>query len=235
MGLYAMVLRFDGERFWGRAYGVTYSDFTLTDCEFNSCGIVRDLGDPQNRIERISVTGAAQLNCSIDEAIIRDVTVHDLKKLGSAPLFLWGCLFERVTLSGRINAIKINQTVGLPNAPVDRQQAHNAGAIEFYSSSDWALDISRAEFSGGVTFEAIPGDKVRRDPDRQVVVPRTGLVQADWRAIDFDGTAIDYALSRFDQEGLFDSVVLAKRSDRKWAKRDHAVLRRLCDAGIALA
>jgi len=144
-------------------------------------------------------------------------------------------LFERVTLSGRISAIKINQTVGLPNAPADRQRVHNSGAIEFYSSSDWALDISQAEFPGGVTFDAIPGDKVRRDPDRQVIVSRAGLARSDWRAIDFDGTAIDYALSWFEQEGLFDSVVLAERSDRKWAKRDHAVLRRLCDAGIGLA
>ncbi|MBA3041272.1 MAG: hypothetical protein KJ690_15650 [Alphaproteobacteria bacterium] len=226
---------FVGERFWGRASGVTYTDLSLIDCEFNSCGVERDTGDPRNHIERISVMGAAQLNCSIADALIRDVTIQDLRKLGSAPLFLWGCLFERVTLSGRISAIKINQTVGLPNAPADRQRVHNSGAIEFYSSSDWALDISQAEFPGGVTFDAIPGDKVRRDPDRQVIVSRAGLARSDWRAIDFDGTAIDYALSWFEQEGLFDSVVLAERSDRKWAKRDHAVLRRLCDAGIGLA
>lgn len=95
------------------------------------------------------------------------------------------------------------------------------------------MDISQAEFQGGVTFEAIPGDKVRRDPDRQVVVARADLARTDWRAIDFDGTALDYALSWFEQGSLFDSVVLAERSDRKWAKRDHAVLRRLRDAGIA--
>lgn len=230
-----MVLRLDGERFWGRASGVAYSDLFLADCEFNSCGIVRDFGDPQNRIEHVNVTGAAQLNCSITDALIRDVRVHDLKRLGSAPLFLWGCLFERVTLSGRISAIKINQTVGLPDAPADRQRAHNAAAIEFYSSSDWALDISQAEFPGGVTFEAIPGDKVRRDPDRQVVVARAGLASADWRSIDFDGTALDYALSWFERDSIFDSVVLAGRSDRKWGKRDNAVLRRLCDAGVASA
>lgn len=112
-----MVLRLDGERFWGRASGVAYTDRSLTDCEFNNCALERDLSDPQNRIEQVNVTGAAQLNCSITDAIIRDVKVHNLRKLGSAPLFLWGCLFERVTLSGRIGAIKINQTVGLPDSP----------------------------------------------------------------------------------------------------------------------
>ena len=221
------------ERFWGRASGVTYADLALADCEFNGCIIARDGVSPQNRIERIALEGTAQLNCSVSETLLRDVRLHNLKRLGAAPLFLWGCLFERVTLSGRISAIKINQRVGLPSDPPERQQTHDALATRFYSTSDWALDISAAEFSGGVSFEAIPGDKIRRDPERQILVRRAALAETDWRGLDFDGTAIDIGLSWFEQDSLFDSVVLAERSDRKWVKRDRAVLRRLCDAGIA--
>jgi uncharacterized protein YjbI with pentapeptide repeats len=221
------------ERFWGRASGVIYNDLALTDCEFNGCVIARDSGSPQNRIERVSLQGAAQLNCSISEAVLRDVQLDNLKRLGNAPLFLWGCLFERVTLSGRISAVQINQRVGLPSDPPERQRAHNALVTSFYSNSDWALDISAAEFPGGVTLDAIPGDKVRRDPERQFLIKRAALSGMDWRSVDFDGTALDINLSGFERDSLFDSVVLSQRSDRKWAKRDQAVLRRLCDAGIA--
>jgi hypothetical protein len=221
------------ERFWGRASGVTYADLHLVDCEFNSCVIARDSRSPQNSIERIELVSAAQLNCSISEALLRDVRLHNLKRLGNAPLFLWGCLFERVILSGRISAVKINQSVGVPSDPPQRQQAHNAVVTRFYSTSDWALDISAAEFPGGITFEAVPGDKIRRDPERQVLVRRAALAATDWRGIDFDGTAIDLGLSWFEQDSLFDSVVLVERCDRKWIKRDRAVLQRLCDAGIA--
>ena len=221
------------DRFFGNGSGVRYSGHTLTDCEFNGCNIVRHVGSPQNLLEHLNIVRASQVNCSISEATIRDVRLTDLKRLGSAPLFLWGCLYERVTLSGRISALKINRNIGATNA--EHQRAHDASTVQFYSKSDWALDISAAEFPGGVTFEAIPGDKVRRDPNRQVLVTRDALAQADWRNIDFDGTAIDMALSWFEQGSLFDNVVLVERSDRKWAKRDQAVLRKLCDAGIAFA
>jgi len=164
--------------------------------------------------------------------VFRDVHVNGLKRLGDAPLFLWGCLFERVILSGRISALKINQSVALPE-PAEGQRVHNAGVVQFYSGSDWALDIADAEFPGGVTFEAIPGDKIRRDRERQMLIERPALADRDWRSIDFDGTAINIAISWFEQSSLFSSVVLAGRSDRKWAKRDQAVLRRLCDAGLA--
>lgn len=227
-----MISRFDGERFFGRASGVSYADLLMTDCEFNGCHVVRDRGAPQNRFDRIEIERASQMNCSISEAVFRDVRVHDLKRLGDAPLFLWGCLFERVTLSGRISALKINQSVTVPE-PAERQGAHNAAAVQFYSGSDWALDISEAEFPGGVSFEAIPGDKMRRDPDRQVLVARAALAQSDWSQVDFDGTAINIEIGWFERHSLFDSVVLAARCDRKWAKRDLAVLQRLRDAGIA--
>jgi hypothetical protein len=221
-----------GEHFRGRISGVVWEDLVLEDCEFTACVIARDNGRPQNRLERIEVKHAAQLNCSIRETLLRDVRLHGLKRLGDAPLFLWGCLFERVTLSGRISAVKINRSITLPE-PLERQRVHDAATIQFYAISDWALDISRAEFPGGVSFEAIPGDKVRRDPTRQVLVSRAALAEHNWRAVDYDGTAINIELGWFESKSLFNNIVLAARCDRKWAKRDQAVFRRLCDAGIA--
>jgi hypothetical protein len=178
------------------------------------------------------------MNCTVVEGLFRDVLLKDLKRTGNAPLFLWACLFERVALSGRISAAKINGSVGARlnesrEQTRARQEAYDARAREFYAISDWALDISQAEFPGGITFEAIPGDKIKRDPERQVLVTRNSLSSTAWQALDFDGTALNIALGWFERHSLFDSVVLAARSDRKWSKRDTAVLTRLRDAGIA--
>ncbi len=218
--------------------GIHMSDFALVDCEFDGCVAARDEGAPRNLFERIDAERASQMNCTVFEGVFRDVSLRGLKRLGDAPLFFWGCVFERVTLSGRISAMKLNGSVAgrfreSTEETRRRQQAHDLFVSDFYSTSDWALDITKAEFPGGISFEAIPGEKVKRDPDRQVLVTRTALATLDWRTLDFDGTALNIALGWFERHSIFDSVVLAARSDRKWSKRDQAVLTRLRDAGIA--
>jgi hypothetical protein len=115
------------------------------------------------------------------------------------PRYSWGCVFERVALSGRISAVKINANVAsrireTAEENQRRREAHDLFVRDFYANSDWALDIAQAEFPGGISFEAVPGDKIRRDPDRQVLVTRSVLAASDWRALDFDGTAMNIAL-----------------------------------------
>ncbi|TWB93567.1 hypothetical protein FBZ93_110172 [Bradyrhizobium macuxiense] len=225
-----------GERFSYKASGIRLSDFTVVDCEFSGC-VARRTEGSFNLFERIDLERASQMNCSVFEAVFRDLSLRGLKRLGDAPLFLWGCVFERVALSGRISAVKINDFASRITESAEenqrRRDAHDLFVRNFYSKSDWALDIAQAEFPGGISFEQVPGDKIRRDPDRQVLVTRSALAVSDWRALDFDRTAIDIALGWFERYSIFDSVVLAARSDRKWSKRDLAVLARLRDAGIA--
>jgi hypothetical protein len=233
-----MTAKVVGERFFREVAGTHLSDFTLVDCEFDGCVARRDGGEARKVFERIELHRASQMNCVVFEGVFRDVSLSGLKRLGDAPLFLWGCVFERVILAGRISAIKINGSVAshfkeTPAATQQRQKTHDLFVREFYGASDWVLDITQAEFPGGISFEAIPGEKVRRDPERQVLVTRTALKSSAWQALDFDGTALNIELSWFERHSLFDSVVLAARSDGKWSKRDLAVLARLRDAGIA--
>jgi hypothetical protein len=185
-------------------------------------------------IRNIRATDVSQLNCSIDTAAIENVIVHNLKRTGDAPLFLWGCVFRHVVLSGAISAVKINRPIGVnPEKTARLQPAWDAFTRSWYDSVDWGIDISKAKFGGGFTLEAIPGDKVRRDPATQVLIRRSALVDSDWRKLDYDGTAIDIAISWFEKGSQFDSVVIAARTARKWAKRDVAVLDMLRKCGIA--
>jgi hypothetical protein len=105
---------------------------------------------------------------------------------------------------------------------------------EFYANIDgWALDISEAKFSGSVSFEAVPGHRVRRDPETQVLVTRDILNRSDWQKLEYGNSAFDIAIRWFLDESLFDSVVLAARMGAKDAKNDVAVLSMLREHGIA--
>lgn len=181
-------------------------------------------------VRDVKLIDVIQINASLDTSILEDVTVHNLKRHGASPLFLWGCVFKRVKLSGVLSGIKINRSAG-PLHP--DQQQWDAATVAFYDMVDWALDISEAKFRGGCTFEAIPGHLIRRNPKTQALVKRHKLEVSDWRRLQYDGTAIDIGLLWFLSESLFDSVVLAARSDPKWSKRDLAVLHMLRSEGIA--
>jgi hypothetical protein len=216
------------------ARSVEICDIALANCEFDGCVLPSQTSGKPHIIRNIHATDASQMNCSISTAAIEDVIVHNLKRTGDAPLFLWGCVFHHVVLSGSISAVKINRSIGgRPETAASAQLAWDAFVRSWYDSVDWAIDISKAKFGGGFTLEAVPGDKVRRDPATQVLIRRSALADPDWRKLEYDGTAIDIAISWFEKGSQFDTVVIAARTARKWAKRDVAVLDMLRKRGIA--
>ena len=222
--------------FRGRAQAAAIQDMELTDCVFEACYVPRQTSPGAwFTIRNVSLNNASQVNCSINKAIVEDVRLHDLKRQGEAPLFLWGCVFRHVSLSGRISGLKINRSLSpIPGGgPPADQVASDEQARQFYAATDWALDISRAEFCGGVTFEALPGSKIKRDPDTQVLVSRSALLHSDWESFDYGNSAFNIALSWFLKGSLFDSVVLAARMGSKDAKKDLAVLAMLRQQGVA--
>lgn len=228
------MIEIEDQTFWKGAAQPTYSDVAARRCAFNQC-FLRANPTPGSwtKISNVHLSDASQWNCSISSAAFEDVSIHNLRRTGDAPLFLWGCVFRHVKLSGRLSAIKINRSVGAGPRFDDVQPAWDSAVTKFYTDVDWALDISDAQFPGGITFEAIPGHLIRRNPDTQALVKRDALSLAHLESLDFDKTAINIALSWFLRGSLFDSVVVAARSDSKWAKRDKAVLNMLRSEGIA--
>lgn len=165
--------------------------------------------------------------------MIEDVSLHNLKRQGNSPLFLWSCVFRHVKVSGKISGVKINRWVTVGTGGSELQGAWDACVKKFYEGTDWALDISEAKFAGGISFEAIPGDKIKRDQETQVMVSRDNLVRSDWRSFNYGSTGFDIALSWFLEDSLFESVVLAARMASKSAKSDIEVLDMLRKEGIA--
>lgn len=184
-------------------------------------------------IRNVELRDIGQENCSLTATALEDIQLHNLKRLGSDPLFLWCCVFRHVVLSGRVSALKINRTFNIGSNDGRIQKQWDRATLEFYEKTDWALDISAAKFTGAVSFEAIPGELIRRNPETQVLVRRSKLHDVDWQKLDFENTAIDVALSWFLSDSLFDSVVLAAQDNSKWKKREIAVLEMLRRQQIA--
>jgi len=217
-----------------RSAGTSFKDLAISDCHFEGCYLSgQRLPGSWTSIRNIHLRNVKNSSCGIETAKFEACYVHNLTRQGKIPLFMWGCVYSEVSLSGKIGAIKMNRSVGAGEAAKADQAAWDRATKDFYAGVDWALDISSAKFAGSVSFEAIPGDKIRRDPETQVLVTRQALADERWRQLDFGRSGFEVAISWFLQESLFDSVVLAARMGSGDAKSDIAVLRLLVDKGFA--
>jgi hypothetical protein len=208
------------------------SDYVLDSCRFDNCCIERQ-EKPGDRpvVRNVILCHCAQSACFLHAVAIEEVSLQDLKNIGRMPLFLWGCVFKHVELKGPIAGLKINRVLE-PDGAKD-QKNWDRDARLYYSKLDWALDISRAEFTGGVSLEAIPGSLIRRDPETQVLVTRQRLDQVDWKALDYGETAFATCLQWFLQDSQFDDVVLVAAKKSRKFRRELAVLQMLRNEGVA--
>ena len=187
-----------------------------------------------NVVRNIRASNITNFNSSADTICFQNLVVRNLKRVGRSPLFLWGCVFDQVRLEGTISATKINRWIDAGSRDAEVQARWDKAMVDFYSGVEWALDISAAKFSGAISFEALPGDKIRIDRLHQAVVKREKLASGEWKLIDYDGTALDIALSWFLQDSLFDSVVVAATTaNRALGRREVEVIKRFREAGIA--
>ncbi|MBZ0090224.1 MAG: hypothetical protein K8H90_07585 [Thermoanaerobaculia bacterium] len=124
---------------------------------------VRDVALTDCRIEGSAVVGPAVL----DEVVIDGLSYHDL-------VLAFGPLLRHVTLRNRVGAIKINAEPHMVDRSPAMLAAFAAARAEFYAATDWALDISEAEFTA-FEIDGVPAQLIRRDRDTQAVVRRATL------------------------------------------------------------
>ena len=228
----AVMLRFVGQTFWHSGEPLSLSGVSANNCAFNQC-YTRSVSRGWNRFSEIHLDNVSHWNCEVTGGEFDEVTLRNLKKTGSAPLFLNACVFRHVTLAGSISGLKLNRSELETIVQESDRKWRDEQIVAFYSGVDWALDISAAKFPNGVTFEAVPGDKVVRDRNTQALIRRETLIATDWRALDYGQTAIDIAIGWFETGSLFDSVVVVPRSASKYRQADFAVIEMLRREGGA--
>lgn len=189
---------------------------------------------PSNRplIRNVRLTNVAQLSCHLWGAVLDNVVVDGLKRLGKIPAFLNACVFRRVVLSGPISAIKINPEFGTESDRVNAEW--NQANVKFYKDVDWAIDVREAAFKGSISLEGIPGALVRRDPDTQILVSRSDLVQSDWQSLDYAETSVKIAIEWFLERSPYEDCVIVAPKLAKYFSDELKVFAMLRRTGIAI-
>ncbi|MFF0446654.1 hypothetical protein ACFYT4_09610 [Streptomyces sp. NPDC004609] len=188
--------------------GRVVEGYELERCTFVGSALVQwDDPEPSLVVRDITATRCTLDNCSVVGARFEDVTINHLTVRGGT-LYLNGCVFSRVKLSGRIGPLT---AVG-PMAGLDRELSPHAdqAMVDAYASVDWALDVSEAECAG-VELPYVPGDLVRRDPETQFLLRRESVEALDPRALPKNA---DQFLDRLASSPFDTMVAIAPKRSR---------------------
>ncbi len=211
--------------------GARIVDLDLVGCRFESCvlsatRVVRS----RTLVRSVKLEQCEQKGCYVGAAVFEDVVVDGLRS--SEVLQVWGAVFRHVVLKGRLDRLMLSPTVAPSTANWAEQRAFADAAAAFYAETDWALDISEADFKG-VDIRGVPADLIRRDPETQAVVRRANAADERWRSIDLSKTYWDVTIELMLKEGREDVVlVVPKRAGKKRADLIDGI-KRLRDAGVA--
>ena len=207
-----------------------FSDIEFRRCTFVSCAI-SITNDPALRstIRNVKLLNCETYGCSLDPAIVEDVTVDGLKTHGLRQT--WGAVFKHVTLRGKIGRLMFSPAVSPGLATLRQQRAFDEANEQYYSTVDWALDIREAE-AEELDIRRIPARLIRRDPESQVVITRAKAMQGTWRRLKLEKTYWATSMELFLEWGDPDWVLVAGKRDRNYR---HLVdgLKALRDAGVA--
>ena len=215
-------------------------DVTIRRCRFAMFQhpVQRDLTSrPTLRrltVERCHFTASELGPITLEDSTIDTVWFHRGKW---GPQRLKGCAFKHVAIRGAVRgSIAFERSHEWSRRHSTESAATDPTVIaneQYYADVDWALDISQAEFTGvEMSRSGIPARLVRRDPETQVMITRTSVTGADWRAA--CGTSSQWvAIERFLQTGFADAVLIAPRRS-KYLDEDVAAFGRLRDIGVVV-
>lgn len=209
---------------------VTGSPQVLRDAEFEQCqfdgGALVQFDDPsyglvvRNVLLHKCRAGAVELH----GVRFENVTVDGITN--RAGLQLRSCVFDRVTLRGKIGPIVTMEAHSSVSAEL--RTAFREQAVKLYADIEWALDISAAEFSD-VELSFVPGDLVRRDPTTQFLIRTEAARSAALDSLPAYASVLTERAAR----SPYDSTVVAVPTRAKNAEKYRAELQILRDQGIA--
>src|SRR5258706_7225110 len=211
------------------------SDLACTRCAFDNCSIPSAYKlEERVTVERVRIENCAAAACFISGAIFNDVTVNRFEPRSRVGFFCWGSFFRHVVLSGKVGFLKFDAECHADYDRMPKQQAiWNEASRSFYTTVDWALDISGAEFTVGTVLHFVPGRLVRRNPATQVLVTRERLMASNWRSVDWGQSSMPVAIDWFLQRSLYEDCVFAAPTKSRLFDREMAAIDLLRKSGLA--
>ncbi|MBI2394642.1 MAG: hypothetical protein HYV09_34050 [Deltaproteobacteria bacterium] len=215
-----------------------HQGLAFENCTFEGCAFARRLGtfeDPMRwaTIRRLSVKSCKARGCSLGPIFLEDSIVDGLDV---EHLHVWGAVYQRLTLRGRIGGLVLDDRVAVPHGETkeisDRCWAFHRA--HYARQTDWAIDISQAEFTKEIDVRGIPARLIRRDRETQAVVKRiNAAARRDRQLLPEDSPWIAIIDRLFDPSwDQEDALLVAPRRYRHFKKWLEGI-RILRDAGIA--
>lgn len=208
-----------------------FANMDFRACYFQGCTLsITRRPSLRSTVRNVRLIGCSQRGCSIDAAIIEELTVDGFTTHGQL-LQTWGAVFKHVTLRGKIDRLMISQTILAGLADPEEQAAFDKANAEYYRHVDWALDISQGEFKE-LEIRSLPARLIRRDPETQIVVTREKALAGEWRDLEFQEALTPFAIGKLLERGDPDRVMIAGKRHPKFRRylEDFRLLRR---AGVA--
>jgi len=214
--------------------GSVYEDLDLLRCSFKGCSFGQQARLPSQRtvVRRVHAT-----NCTFSGGPIGPVFFEDVHISGRRGSNVWayGALFKHVTLSGKVGGFVLKASRWGSAAMTDELRASEAAftvaTAAFYASIDWALDISKAEFSMLDWRLEMPSRLVRRDPETQFVARRERVIDRRWQQIPLDWIT-SIGLSNFLDFGHAERIFAAPKASKQHFKEELESLQLLRKEGI---
>lgn len=192
-----------------------FADMEFRKCVFDNCSIsiTQDVAK-RSVVRNINLVNCTAKSCGIEPAIVEDVVVDGLKTNGKL-LQAWGAAFKHVTLKGAIDRLMLSPAVVLtdPDSPINR--AFAKANAEYYSSVDWALDISCAE-AQELEIQGVPARLIRRDPETQVVVTSEKAIRHEFEKLQYGETHWNFSIQFMLNRGDTDVVLVAPKKNPKF-------------------
>lgn len=201
----------------GRDHPAHVSGYRLENCEVMGTMLASRHPGEWRTIRDCAAVECRQYNCLIAGTAIENCLLDSMGQAGPMYLSLDACVFRHVTLRGKLTTMLFRFGADMFNG-ADTADAWLPEMLKYYLDVDWAMDVTEARFTALTALTIVPGNLVRFDPERAILIRRDALI-GDW-ATGMPGV-MQICCEDF-LEGPFDSFIV-QRGESKANRERFAV------------
>lgn len=202
-------------------------DIVYRRCIFDNCAVGPATRTNRPVLRNVTFEDVQYFGCFFFDVAFENVKLHGLKSMdrGRMPLFFTNCMFRHVVISG--------SCCGFISLFEDARRIKVADVVKYYKRVDWALDVSKAEFTSSVPLQFVPGHLVRRDPETQVLVTRERLNVIPWKRFLRKPSIGRISIQNFLESSPFDSFVFEAPKRAPYFREQLEMVRRFREIELA--
>lgn len=162
----------------GRDHSSQVKGYRLENCEVMGTMLASRHPGEWRTIRDCEAVRCRHYNCALSGTAVEGCVLDTMGQAGPGYFTLDACVFRHVTLRGKITTMLFRfdpNPFEEPAVGPSFKDMWPGAMARYYSDVDWALDIREARFTALTSLVTVPGDLVRYDPERAILVRREAL------------------------------------------------------------